>query len=1105
MSMADESVFNIREAQDGTQIGFRLRGDEFLHWFEDTTGNPVIMDDDNRPQYAEWDRKSRSFVVTEPVTKESRRRHLQRISNSPSLEDRYEARLEASTSGYPANSIADANNATNAMVKSFSGNPIVASPGTGPNMPRPIIVIYVRFSADSGPEIPDSYIQEIFFDKTKFGTLAHYFDVQFEGAVQISSLGIYHVVLPGSGRAYGKSGSGKLDVKEVFVPAINSLFDNQGVDFRSFGTTRPGSATKYRIDAASCTPVFILHGQEEAGGYSSATSVWAHAFFYTDLFIKSDGHATTDANDPSNVYSLYSSVIMAAFHGSEYFTLGTLAHECGHALFYLPDLYDTRTSYSTDDYIRGVGDWSLMSSGWTWTPSRPQHGSTPPNLDGYSIWEANHKLVKAVMSSGSYVLNNPFRPHSIRIPGVPAMIYDTDEETFFVQSRSLTGYDEGAVNAIKNRTGVAPQPGVLIIHFDPYEAGNNYGKSMMAAVIEAHGGTQHLRVDTKTSSDWNTGDAGDLFGPSKRSFGDSVSDPSSKLTGYDRDGSPCKFDMTNIIGNADGTGSYNIVFHDTDIEDPHWENGLDDPVTYYPPILESLSINITGDTTLTLDYGSGGKIELVAELSAIYSDGSIESISTLDYDWSLDSSYTVPSGLFFFGIFTEGRLSVSSSTDIGTYNVPIVVKAKHSGLETTKNITLTVIIKPVVVALDVKITGNTVIATEYGTPATLSLSVNVYGTYNDDESTVALLSPTEYTLDWSVLGSLPSGFSFSDGVLTIDATGDSGTYTIPVTVTATHKSLSETDDATLTVLRPILLGLNAELSGPNSLFLWYKEVGGVHLSVKVTGSYDDGTNRVLQTNDCDIVWNIQGGYTLPAGFTFSNGYLSVDDSIDAGIYAIPVIVAVSYLGMGTVLSTTVTVTIAKKPFRHAIAGGVLSGKLSEKPIFIKPCMYPFSILQVKPVIGSCINNKSGNLTVATEQHIFTARVVSHRLVSMYNGNKIGEGLDIYVGKVLSGTPKVVNVTFFNDDMALTPSQLCNIKIEIVANSNYPYYSLAALSLDGSTWERSISYIGTQLLSTQSGAPESLCSFSFFARVSTTSTITDPKPIQVKTTYTRVIS
>lgn len=772
----------IYKTDDNIQLGFRVRGDEFLHWFEDTSGNPVVMDK-GKPRYADWSATKKEFVPSEYVTKESRRRHLKDRRHRPTSNELLSARMDVMNNfvhieGAEANPVVEDEDDVSEYIPTVRSSPpgISRAGIASGTVRRPIMLIYVRFANSTGASIPDSYLTDITFNKSKFGTLAHYFDTQFNGAVELVNLGVYRVTLPTNGKNFGSGGT---TITDIWIPVLNDLFTKQGIDFRTFGTNHIdtyGFAPK-RIDRSSFTPIIILHGQEEATGNTGSCSVWGHAYPNgTGIVIKNDGTVANTLGN--NAYHLKNAAIFGAFHGPNYFNLGIIAHECGHGLLDLYDLYDVSTGAGEDD-INGFGVWSLMAYNWTFTSSNTQLGSTPPNLDGYSLWRFNHKMAKAITTSGPQVLDSPFVPHVIRMSGV-------NSEAFIVQSRGMTGYDEGPAYYINLTTGVTPSPGVLIMHYNPSSSSeaNKSATDMVAMVVEAHGGVQNLRQDSKVAgSNSNAGDARDLFGTATRQvFGDAVSDPDNKLIS-ENPGRLGLFDMTAIVGNSDGSGSYNIQFNPDGGTDPHWEDLPDDPED-----------------------------------------------------------------------------------------------------------------------------------PEASTPVIPSDNVN---------------------------------------------------------------------------------------------------------------------------------WN--------------------------------------------------------DPYRHAVRHGISS---SIENALQHPVPYPYSILQIRQIAGASVNRHTGALTIATSNGVFTARLIVHRLVSTYKDVVIGDGIDIYVGKVLRNKPKIVNVKFFNEDDNL--AQLHTIKIEIVPSWEYKYYDMADLSLDGVSWSKSITYNRSQLLSTKSGANQALCTFDFFAKVETDTTVSDPKPIQVKVTYVRVL-
>lgn len=162
-------------------------------------------------------------------------------------------------------------------------------------------------------------------------------------------------------------------------------------------------------------------------------------------------------------------------------------------------------------------------------------------------------------------------------------------------------------------------------------------------------------------------------------------------------------------------------------------------------------------------------------------------------------------------------------------------------------------------------------------------------------------------------------------------------------------------------------------------------------------------------------------------------------------------------------------------------------------------IYPWSVIE--GVTGSCTEICTGNTMMVTPEKIYRGSLVLHRLISTYKGRYLGEGLDIYVGKVLMGKPKIVDVIFQHAGYPLV--QIKNITISIIPDKNYPYYRFVKLSLDGQTWSDTVTFNRIQLCAVQPGVLESNYQFPFFVKVECSSTQEDPKPVILETTYERV--
>jgi immune inhibitor A len=193
-------------------------------------------------------------------------------------------------------------------------------------------------------------------------------------------------------------------------------------------------------------------------------------------------------------------------------TIGVYAHELGHLLFGLPDLYDL------DDSSYGVGNWSLMSWGAWLGGGIAYDGSKPAWPDAWS-------RIRMGFESPQMITENTagfeFLPVSSGPGNVVRLWTPNLEETeyFLVEYRQKTGYDVEL-----------PESGLLIWHVDEAKW-NRWGLNQvecesspccaceenhsLLALMQADG---YLHLENKT----NKGDAGDpfpIFGNNSFKFG----------------------------------------------------------------------------------------------------------------------------------------------------------------------------------------------------------------------------------------------------------------------------------------------------------------------------------------------------------------------------------------------------------------------------------------------------------------------------------------------------------------------------------------------------------------------------------------------------------
>ena len=232
--------------------------------------------------------------------------------------------------------------------------------------------------------------------------------------------------------------------------------------------------------------VVFLH--PEVDGACNTTHLWSHRFFLLTPFVTND---PAPGGGPEIVrdYILQSGVGGAfTCNGSEYMSVGTVAHETGHGLG-LPDLYDT--GFSSE----GIGHWGLMGSGNQTT------SDSPSRMEAWSLSQLGWVTLAPITSAGTYSFG-------------AAPISDT---TFVVGVQGAN--PRGEYFLLENRQGVQSDsalisihgPGLLVWHVDSQQIADGFPSNSVnsgpihgLALEEADGLNNLLLGD-------NRGDAGDPY------------------------------------------------------------------------------------------------------------------------------------------------------------------------------------------------------------------------------------------------------------------------------------------------------------------------------------------------------------------------------------------------------------------------------------------------------------------------------------------------------------------------------------------------------------------------------------------------------------------
>jgi immune inhibitor A len=177
--------------------------------------------------------------------------------------------------------------------------------------------------------------------------------------------------------------------------------------------------------------------------------------------------------------------------------VGVFAHELGHLLLGLPDLYDT--DYSS----RGTGRWDLMAGG-SWNNS----GHTPAHPTAWCKAKVGWVSPTVIYNQQQTVTIQPYatNPQVYKLP----IGSSGSKEYFLLSNRQQAGFDVHL-----------PGEGLIIEHVDDNQA-NNTDENHYLVDIEQCDGLSHLNKNA------NSGDSNDPFPCSTNSAFTASTTPNSK-------------------------------------------------------------------------------------------------------------------------------------------------------------------------------------------------------------------------------------------------------------------------------------------------------------------------------------------------------------------------------------------------------------------------------------------------------------------------------------------------------------------------------------------------------------------------------------------------
>jgi len=487
---------------------------------------------------------------------------------------------------------------------------------------RNVLCVLVEFTDKAKSVNPEDFDTLMFVNQV--GTVRHYFN-----EVSYDSYDIVTVNLPSS-------------IGWVTAPQTYAYYCNgeNGLNYSSY----PRNAQKLTEDIINLIDpvvnfadydndgdgyvdgIVIVHtgpGAEYKGG--DGNYIWSHKWNTRTPMLKDGKHVWEYSMEPE-YWSIPGDI-----------TVGVFAHELGHLLFGLPDLYDT--DYSS----KGIGKWSLMAGG-SWNGPGGMGGS-PAHLDAWSRIQCGFATANNVTSNVTGLAIPDVETNN---SGAISRLWTNGtigNQYFLIENRRRTGYD-----------AYLPSQGLLVWHIDENVSANTSNDNEW---YPGHTTTGHYLVALEQADNLfaleknlNNGDAGDPFPGSfsKTSFSGLTSPSSNDYSGAGTLVAVSNISAAGATMTADLSVSLVLDVNDdthADAAPSSFELGQNFPNPFNPVTRIRLDLPERSHAILTVYNVLGEKVdELVnGELPA----------GTHEFIWKpeLGSGQSSPSGVYFYRLVTD--------------------------------------------------------------------------------------------------------------------------------------------------------------------------------------------------------------------------------------------------------------------------------------------------------------------------------------------------------------------------------------------------------------------------------------------------------------------
>ncbi|RJR17999.1 MAG: M6 family metalloprotease domain-containing protein [Nitrospiraceae bacterium] len=527
---AAPDIFTI-EQPDGAVLSARARGDEWNNSIETADGYTIHKDVDGFWYYVSHYDKNNPVVSNVRADKSPpalikrglrpARKHLR----APGWKGRA-ARVSAALSDE-----ASPSGSASAESAATQTSPVSAED-------RKIVLILARFTDRDGTYAEESFAALI-------GSLTDY----------ISSASYGHVTLSPASEAFGIANNGvigwlnmgyahpdtggNIDDRNRKLTRDAMLAADPFIDYASFDSNGDGY-----VDSDELAVVVVVAGYERSYSASYVPAVWGHSWSLGWGSVKSpvvDGVKVGDEHDDRGGYAQFGEIHRGSESDQHQATVGIMAHEIGHLIFGLSDLYDT------DGSSEGIGAFGIMGSGsWGKASSDAYSGQTPVLP---CAWSRKYLgWIEVSQGSGIASINAAGSDSAAGQNTVYMLSTGLTHEYFLVENRQPVGYDRGLEQWLGGGFG-----GLAIWHIDENTISNKISTNFVnssecypggPSCAAGHYGVALMQADGKwdLEKNINRGNRTDLWYLGNASIFDAESVPDSHLY----DGTPGNVSVTDI-------------------------------------------------------------------------------------------------------------------------------------------------------------------------------------------------------------------------------------------------------------------------------------------------------------------------------------------------------------------------------------------------------------------------------------------------------------------------------------------------------------------------------------------------------------------------------